>query len=415
MQYDLVTVGGGFSGLTTACRAAELGLKAAVLEARRGGPLPLQLALYDRRLQRHGACRSCRTPDVLYRGHHDGSGADARSPSWRARVADNGKRADRLARAAGRAVHPARAAEGSARPEGAGAAAAADGRARLGRARRRRADAAAGGESDGSAAACSCAAPRSTSLVVEGGACVGVEAVQDGKPVRIAARAVVDRRRRLRGQSATWSRNTSRRARIACSRRVGPGAKGDGIRMARGGRRGDRRTSASSTATSITRNAMTNARLWPYPHLDAVAEVGDSGRARRRALHRRRASAACARPMRIARLPDPLSAFLVIDDAMWQAEPKLTTTVAANPAMVTAGRRTDQRGRPRRARRARRPAAGRARADGARAQRGGAQGRVLAVSRSRAPSRSTSRCRSRRRRSTRCRSAPASPARWAAS
>ena len=39
----------------------------------------------------------------------------------------------------------------------------------------------------------------------------------------------------------------------------------------------------------------------------------------------------------IARLPDPLSAHLIMDDAMWQAEPKLTTTVAANPAMVTAG------------------------------------------------------------------------------
>jgi len=39
----------------------------------------------------------------------------------------------------------------------------------------------------------------------------------------------------------------------------------------------------------------------------------------------------------IARLADPLSAHLIMDDAMWQAEPKLTTTVAANSAMVTAG------------------------------------------------------------------------------
>jgi len=34
MSYDVITIGGGFSGLVTACRAAELGLKAAVLEAR---------------------------------------------------------------------------------------------------------------------------------------------------------------------------------------------------------------------------------------------------------------------------------------------------------------------------------------------------------------------------------------------
>ena len=34
MPYDLVTIGGGFSGLVSAARAAELGLKVAVLEAR---------------------------------------------------------------------------------------------------------------------------------------------------------------------------------------------------------------------------------------------------------------------------------------------------------------------------------------------------------------------------------------------
>ena len=32
MQFDLVAVGGGFAGLTAACRAAQLGLKTAVLE-----------------------------------------------------------------------------------------------------------------------------------------------------------------------------------------------------------------------------------------------------------------------------------------------------------------------------------------------------------------------------------------------
>ena len=34
MRYDIVCVGGGFSGLVSACRAAELGAKALVLEAR---------------------------------------------------------------------------------------------------------------------------------------------------------------------------------------------------------------------------------------------------------------------------------------------------------------------------------------------------------------------------------------------
>ena len=34
MSLDVIAVGGGFSGLVTACRAAELGCKAAVLEER---------------------------------------------------------------------------------------------------------------------------------------------------------------------------------------------------------------------------------------------------------------------------------------------------------------------------------------------------------------------------------------------
>jgi succinate dehydrogenase/fumarate reductase flavoprotein subunit len=34
MQFDVVTIGGGFSGLIPACRAAEAGLSAAVLEVR---------------------------------------------------------------------------------------------------------------------------------------------------------------------------------------------------------------------------------------------------------------------------------------------------------------------------------------------------------------------------------------------
>src|SRR5271154_4899189 len=33
-RFDMIAVGGGFSGLVTACRAAQLGLKAAVLEQR---------------------------------------------------------------------------------------------------------------------------------------------------------------------------------------------------------------------------------------------------------------------------------------------------------------------------------------------------------------------------------------------
>jgi fumarate reductase flavoprotein subunit len=39
----------------------------------------------------------------------------------------------------------------------------------------------------------------------------------------------------------------------------------------------------------------------------------------------------------VAQLSDPLSAILIVDDAIWQTEPGITTTVPANPAMADAG------------------------------------------------------------------------------
>src|SRR5262249_62199533 len=88
------------------------------------------------------------------------------------------------------------------------------------------------------------------------------------------------------------------------------------------------------------RGGMTNPSLWPYPHLDAVAEVavliGPDGR-----RFTDEGQGGVCQANAIARLVDPLSAFLLMDDAMWQAEPKLTTTVAANPAVVAAGGKLD--------------------------------------------------------------------------
>ena len=84
------------------------------------------------------------------------------------------------------------------------------------------------------------------------------------------------------------------------------------------------------------KNAMSNPQLWPYPHLDAVAEIGILVGARGERFCDEGLGGVCMANA-IARLPDPLSAFLIIDDAMWRAEPSLSTTVAANPSMVTAG------------------------------------------------------------------------------
>jgi len=91
MQFDLVTVGGGFAGLVTACRAGQLGLKAGVLEART-----------DERYQCSSRYSSgafgvmqvslMNTPDVLYDAFIQGTGGTAK-PALARVVADNSRRA----------------------------------------------------------------------------------------------------------------------------------------------------------------------------------------------------------------------------------------------------------------------------------------------------------------------------------
>src|SRR5882724_6385429 len=235
MPYDLVTIGGGFSGLVSAARAAELGLKVVVLEARAEDRYPCS-SRYTTGVSNVMGLAILADPDVLYQAIIDGSGGTA-NPALARAVADNGKRAIDW-------------------------------------------------------------------LAVQGARFI-TRALQKDQP----------------GQKVLA--------------RVGPGANGDGIRLAE----------AAGAAIGgfgafyghvHHRAAMQSPRLWPYPHLDAVAEVallvGPDGR-----RFTDEGLGGVCQANAIARLADPLSAHLIMDDAMWHAEPKLTTTVAANSAMVTAG------------------------------------------------------------------------------
>ena len=331
MQYDLITVGGGFSGLTTACRAAELGQRAAVLEARTEDRYPCSSRFTT------GVCNVMGRPitlepDRLFDAIMTGSGAAAHPEVARA-VADNGKRAiDWLTREGGRFVRKALAHDQPGQQVLAPPRrlmAGLDWEGRGGDVLMRRLEenlAARGG-----------AVLRGTtvrSLIVEGGACVGVEVTRDGKTERINASAVVVADGGFAANRDMIARTITPRAdRVLC--RVGPGAMGDGIRMAE----------AAGAAVGgfgafyghvHHRNAMTNPRLWPYPHLDAVGEVGILVGPDGRRFTDEGLGGVCMANA-IARLPDPLSAYLMIDEAMWRAEPALSTTVAANPSMVSAG------------------------------------------------------------------------------
>jgi fumarate reductase flavoprotein subunit len=331
MRYDLVTIGGGFSGLVSAARAAELGLKVAVLEARAEDRYPCS-SRYTTGVSNVMGLAILADPDVLYQAIIDGSGGTA-NPALARAVADNGKRAiDWLAAQGARFItralqkdQPGQKVLAPPRRLIAGL----DWEGRGGDVVMRQLEQnliKRGGVVQRGI--------EVTGLMVENGACAGVIALRNGASVRIDARAVVIADGGFAANPQMVAHYITPRADRVLAR-VGPGAKGDGIRLAE----------AAGAAIGgfgafyghvHHRAAMQNAKLWPYPHLDAVAEValliGPDGR-----RFTDEGLGGVCQANAIARLADPLSAHLIMDDAMWQVEPKLTTTVAANSAMVTAG------------------------------------------------------------------------------
>jgi fumarate reductase flavoprotein subunit len=331
MAYDVVAIGGGFSGLITACRAAELGLKAAVLEARSEDRY-LCSSRYSTGVSNVMGLPIMTAPDQLYQAILDGGGSNAKPALARA-IANNGPRViDWLTQQGGTFVTRALRKDlpGQrvlAPPRGVVAGLDWEGRGpdqmlqRLEAKLKERGGALMRGA-------------RVTSIVMENGVVAGVTAETDGKTSRIEARAVVV-------ADGGFAANPDMIAQYITPRpdrvlmRVGPGAKGDGIRMAE---------QAGAAIGGLGefyghvhhRNAMTNPKLWPYPHLDAVAEiailVGPDGK-----RFTDEGLGGVCQANGIAHLPDPLSAFLIMDDAMWQAEPGITTTVPANGSMVEAG------------------------------------------------------------------------------
>ncbi len=331
MQFDAVTVGGGFSGLIPACRAAEAGLSAAVLEARSEDRYPCS-SRYSTGVGNIMGLPIMAEPERMFRAIMDGSGANAHPAVARA-MAENGKRAiDWLSQQGAaftqRALQHDQPGQKVLAPP-------------------RRAIAGLDWEDRGpdlfmqrleknlkDRGRLLMRGTRVEALVVAAGACVGVDVVRNGVRERIAAKAVVIADGGFAANRDMIAKYITPRAdRVLC--RVGPGAQGDGIRMAE----------AAGAAIGgfgafyghiHHRNAMTNPRLWPYPHLDAAAELGILvGPDGKRFADEGQGGVCIANA--VAQLPDPLSAILIIDDAIWRAEPGITTTVPANPAMADAG------------------------------------------------------------------------------
>jgi fumarate reductase flavoprotein subunit len=331
LRYDLVTIGGGLSGLVTACRAAQLGKHAAVIEQGTEERYPCSSRWSTGVINVMGLAILA-DPERLYAAIIDGSGHTARPDLARA-IAANGKRAIEWLGAQGarfiqrglqkdqpgqQVLAPPRRLQAGLDWEGRGADV-------LMRALEKQLLDRGGAVLRGT---------KAEALIVEGGVCAGVAVTCNGERLRIDAKAVVVADGGFPANREMIARFITPRAdRVLC--RAGAGAQGDGIRMAE----------AAGAAIGgfgkfyghiHHKNAMSNAQLWPYPHLDAAAEaaiiVGPDGR---RFADEGLGGVVMANA--IAQLADPLSSHLILDEALWQAEPKLTNTVAANPAMITAG------------------------------------------------------------------------------
>ncbi len=172
-----------------------------------------------------------------------------------------------------------------------------------------------------------------TNLVVEGGRVIGVEAQKGDAKLRLDARAVVIADGGFQSNLKLVRENISRQPEKLMQRGAATGV-GDGLRMAR----------AVGAATSeltdfyghlLSRDAFNNDLVWPYPQCDELGVAGivvdASGR---RFTDEGRGGVSVANA--IARLDDPLGACAIFDEQVWQG-PGKNARIPANPLIAEAG------------------------------------------------------------------------------
>ena len=328
MKVDLLAVGGGFAGLAAANRAAELGLSAAVVER---GAAPDYMC--NSRVSTgafHCAMQDAATPpEALYRRILDMTGGAAR-PDLARCFADNARRTlawiegagGRFDRRPGRSYGlPMMAPPREMR---AGLDWKASGPHRLLDALTRRLERAGGALHRG---------VEARSLILRGGACAGCAVEGPDGPVEIEARAVVLADGGFQADLDRLGRCISARPERIVQRNVRTG-RGDGARMAE-------HAGAALVGLDrfyghvLSRDAIADDRLWPYPQLDVVcaSAIAVDPACRRFAdeglggIHLANA---------IAGLDDPLGATAVFDAAVWESA-READIVPPNPSLVEAG------------------------------------------------------------------------------
>ncbi len=174
---------------------------------------------------------------------------------------------------------------------------------------------------------------RGRSIVMDGGRCAGVEAEVDGTIRRYPARAVVIADGGFQANLDMLKANIAPEPTGVKQRGAATGA-GDGLRMAEA-------AGAEITALNrfyghlLSRDAMTNDKVWPYPELDAIATAGLLvDRQGRRFADEGIGGVALANS--IARSADPLGATIIFDAKIWDG-PGKSARIPANPTLENAG------------------------------------------------------------------------------
>jgi fumarate reductase flavoprotein subunit len=327
-DFDLVAIGGGFAGLISALRASELGLKSAVLEqgaderylcsSRWAGGI-FHVAYHDVKL----------APAELIAAIERATGGEAEPELARAIAEDCGRTIDWLA------MHGARYTSASrinwhrwtlAPPRAAVAGQDWQGRgpdltvALL----KKRLEEHQGRMFLGT---------RASALRMLGDRCAGVMARRDSGEFLISARAVVIADGGFPGDPELFRRHIGPAPERVLQRHAG-GAVGDGLRMAE---------AAGAALTQLdrfyghlmSRDAMNNVALWPYPQIDAVATAAiivDGGG--RRLLDEGLGGISITNDL--ARLDDPLCTTVICDSTIWESAGR-AAQIPPNPQLELAG------------------------------------------------------------------------------
>ena len=170
-------------------------------------------------------------------------------------------------------------------------------------------------------------------LMEKEGRCIGVEAGKASAPQHFRARAVVLADGGYQGNPALVREHMGIDFTKVKTRGAGTGV-GDGLRMAQamGAQLSELKYFYGHM---LSRDSFTNDRVWPYPQLDELGTVGmvvnDAGE---RFVDEGQGGVFVANT--IARLANPLSAWALFDHAIWEG-PGRAARIPANPQLANAG------------------------------------------------------------------------------